>query len=423
VVRSGNVTASPARDYTVKLDVKGLQPGRRYRYQFDALGDRSPLGLTRTLPATTAHVRLALVSCSNYPAGFFNAYAALAVRDDLDAVVHLGDYIYEFANGVFGDGTAIDRIPDPVDEIVTLDDYRRRYATYRRDVDLQALHARHPMIAIWDDHEFADNAWLGGTGDWAARRLAAMRAYVEWMPVREPKRFEDFHLYRRFTFGRLAVLAMLDTRSGRDGQVFATDERALRDPRRHLISRSQEQWLDDTLLSARSAGTTWALVGQQVMFSPSAPPGTTIRNPDAWDGYQAERQRVRELLAHAGNAIVLTGDVHSSWAFDIPRDPWDGYHPESGEGSMAVELIVPAVSSPPYVQTDDDRALVASLQRSLPHLKFLEGEHRGFVVLDVTPDRVVAEWHRTPDVLRRSADAPIAKTLAVEAGAPHWVAS
>ena len=360
IVRSGTVTTSARRDHTVKVDVRGLEPGRPYLYRFDALGESSALGRTKTLPLATSRLRLAIVSCSNYPAGFFNAYAAIAAREDLDAVVHLGDYIYEFADGVFGDGAAIGRIPDPAHEAITLDDYRRRYATYRLDPDLQAVHQRHPLIAVWDDHEFADNAWFGGSGsedpaslaDWSSRRGAAMRAYLEWLPVREAERDASFRIYRSFRFGTLATLAMLDTRSVRDGQVNRTDERGLTDPRRRLMGARQEQWLTDTLRASKQAGTTWSLIGQQVMFSPFSVPGTPVRNPDAWDGYQAERSRVRDILAGTGNAAILTGDVHSSWAFDVPRDPWSGYHADTGEGSIAVELIAPAVSSEPYFTGD-----------------------------------------------------------------------
>jgi alkaline phosphatase D len=422
VVRSGATRTSAARDFTVKIDVGGLQPGRPYQYRFTALGESSAVGRTRTLPAMTRQARLAVVSCSNYPAGFFNAYAAIALRQDLDAVVHLGDYIYEFADGVFGDGAGIGREPDPVHETITLDDYRRRYAVYRRDPDLQALHRQHPFIAIWDDHEFADNAWAGGSGSqeiwhaggWNARRDSALRAYLEWMPIREPRRGASFALYRSFDFGTLATLAMLDTRSDRDGQVNRTDDAGIRDPRRRLMGVRQERWLTDGLMAAKASGTTWSLIGQQVMFSHFTVPGQPIRNPDAWDGYRAERSRVTDLLAQAGNAVVLTGDMHSSWAFDVPRDPWSGYRADTGEGSIAVELIAPAVSSPPYLTADEDRTIGTEIRRSLPHLKYLEGMNRGYLLVDLTPARLEASWHFTPDVRTRSTETRLASTVIVD---------
>ncbi len=416
VVRSGVVTASADRDFTVKVDVRGLLPGRTYLYRFDAGGDVSPIGRTLTLPADPPRMRLAVVSCSNYPAGYFNAYAAIAAREDVDLVVHLGDYIYEFANGVFGDGTPLGRVPDPEHEAITLEDYRRRHACYRRDPDLQALHARLPFITVWDDHELADNAWFGGTGDWPARRAAAIRAYTEWMPVREGGHPDAFRLYRSFSFGKLATLAMLDARSLRDGQVNATDLKGLADPRRRVLGAIQEHWLADTLRVSHRTDVAWSLIGQQVMFSPFTSPGQPVRNPDAWDGYQAERTRLRDLLATAGNTALLTGDVHSSWAFDVPRDPWSGYQPTSGDGSITVELIAPAVSSPPYFMGDEDRTLGTTIRRSLPHLKFLDGDHRGFLLLEVTRARLEASWHITPDVLRRSADSHQVAAFVVEAG-------
>jgi len=248
------------------------------------------------------------------------------------------------------------------------------------------------------------------------RRAAAMRAYLEWMPIREIGTTESFRLYRSFTFGRLATLAMLDTRSVRDGQVNKTDERGLRDPRRRLMGVPQEQWLSDTLRRATQAGITWSLIGQQVMFSPFDTPGAPVKNPDSWDGYQAERGRVRDLLASVGNAAILTGDVHSSWAFDVPRDPWSGYRADTGDGSIAVELIAPAVSSPPYFMGNEEQTLGTAIRRSLPHLKYLDGEHRGYLLLDVTAARLEASWHVTPDVLRRSPAERTAATLVVEAG-------
>ena len=195
IVTQGTARTSSDRDFTVKVDAAGLQPGRPYYYVFETGGDRSAVGRTRTLPTRAVdRVRLASLCCSNYPAGFFNVYRCVANRDDLDAVVHVGDYIYEFENGIYGDGSGLLRIPEPRREAVTLSDYRVRYATYRSDPDLQEAHRRHPFIAVWDDHELTNDAWLGGAanhnpdkgeGDWATRRAAAYQAYLEWMPIRE----------------------------------------------------------------------------------------------------------------------------------------------------------------------------------------------------------------------------------------------
>jgi alkaline phosphatase D len=425
VAARGTATATAARDFTVKVDVRGLESGRAYLYQFEVGGSFSPTGHTRTLPLETARLRLAVVACSNYPAGYFNAYATIAHLDDLDAVVHLGDYIYEFADGDFGDGATLGRYPDPVHEAITLEDYRRRYATYRRDPDLQALHAAHPMIAVWDDHEFADNAWTGGAnnhdpwfdeGDWSVRRRAATQAYREWMPVREPSGREPFQLYRSFRFGSLATLAMLDTRTFRNEQVEPADANALRAPRRTLLGPAQEQWLYRTLQTASAAGTVWPLIGQQVMFSPFSEPGTPIRNNDAWDGYQAERGRIREFLGTLAQPVVLTGDMHSSWAFDIPRDPWTGYRAATGDGSLGVELITPAVSSPPYFTPALVDTLAPLLASSLPHLKFMEGQRRGFLLVEASPTRLDATWHFSATVTRRTAATTIGARMAVETG-------
>ena len=193
VIASATLETSAMRDHTVKVDVPGLSPGRTYYYAFDADGDTSAVGRTQTLPEESVdRVRLATVSCSNYPAGYFNVYRCLANRSDLDAVLHLGDYIYEFANGVYGDGADSGRVPMPAGEASTLADYRWRYATYRTDIDLQAVHAAHPFIAVWDDHEIVNDAWRGGApthkgseADWRVRQGAAYQAYLEWMPVRE----------------------------------------------------------------------------------------------------------------------------------------------------------------------------------------------------------------------------------------------
>src|SRR5262245_974712 len=275
VVMRGTTATGWERDFTVKIDATGLKPSTPYYYRFAALGERSPIGRTKTMPASdAAHLRLAVASCSNFPFGYFNAYAGIARRADLDAVLHLGDYIYEYANGVYGDGTKIGRISDPNREAISILDYRMRHAQYKSDPDLQEAHRQHPWIVTWDDHEVANNTWRDGAenhqpdrgeGGFASRRDAAVQAYFEWMPIREDRATRRPRIYRTFPIGGLADLIMLDTR------VIERDEQAVRrdavaivdDPSRTLLGRAQEQWLYDELRESKRTGTRWQLLGQQ----------------------------------------------------------------------------------------------------------------------------------------------------------------
>jgi len=428
VVAQGTARTASDRDFTVKVDAGGLQPGRPYYYVFETGGARSPVGRTRTLPTAAERIRLASVCCSNYPSGFFNVYRCVANRADLDAVIHLGDYIYEFENGRYGDGSGLLRIPEPRKEAVTLDDYRIRYATYRSDPDLQEAHRLHPFISIWDDHELTNDAWSGGAanhnpeegeGDWATRRAAAYKAYLEWMPIREAPG-GGIHLYRSFSFGTLADLFMLDTRGLRDQQVGSTDIAALADPRRSILGAPQETWLFDQLRASQRAGSAWRLLGQQVMFSRLGQPGRGALLPDSWDGYPFARDRVMDLLTseRVRDVAVLSGDVHSSWAFDVPWNPWEGYE-RAGKGSIAVELVAPAISSPPLFTAPEMRDRSVLLRALLPHLKFLEGESRGYVLLDITRQQLRGEWYFVPTVLERSAAEQRATAFICERGSAH----
>ncbi len=431
VVASGEVRTSAARDFTVKVDAGGLQPATTYYYRFATGNTSSPIGRTRTLPAERApRLRLALVSCANYPYGFFNVYARLASRLDLDAVLHLGDYIYEFENGRYGDGAPLGRVPRPVGETISLDDYRERYATYRSDPDLQAAHRQHPFITVWDDHELANNAWRegaqnhqpGAEGDWRTRRAAAWRAYLEWMPVRDQGGLAP-RLYRSFRFGGLVDLLMLDTRSQRDAQAARDDARAHADPSRTMLGAAQEAWCFDELRESRRAETPWRLLGQQVLFTRMTPEGRSVQNADNWDGYQGARDRVLDLLERERirDVVVLTGDVHSSWAMDVPRSSWSGYSSRTGEGSLAVEIVTPAISSPPIFRDGQGRERAAALRVLLPHLKFMDGEHRGFVILDITAARLQADWFFVPTVLERVDGETPAASLVAERGSSHLV--
>jgi alkaline phosphatase D len=428
VVSRGEVRTGAARDYTVKVDAGGLQPGHTYYYAFSAGPERSPTGRTRTLPSAADRIRLAVVSCSNYPYGFFNVYGRVAARPELDAVLHLGDYTYEFENGRYGDGAALNRLPAPLGETITLADYRERYAIYRTDPDLQEAHRQHPFITVWDDHELANNAWRDGAqnhqpaseGDWAARRTAAYRAYLEWMPVREQSGASPL-LYRSFRFGSLADLIMLDTRAIRDEQVAPDNIAGLADPKRTILGAAQEQWCFGELRTSQRRGASWRLLGQQVLFARMTPLGRQVRNADTWDGYQAARERVLDVIAgdRIDNVVVLTGDVHSSWAMDVPRSPWDDYRAQTGERSLAVEFSTPAISSPPPFSDGQGRERAAALKVMLPHLKFMDGEHRGYVLLDVTADRVRTDYMFVPTVTSRSSDETRAAALVTERGTAH----
>ena len=429
IVGRGTVDTSAARDFTVKIDAANLRPGRPYYFAFEAGGERSLIGRTRTLSERADRLRFASVSCANYPAGFFNVYGCVARRDDLDFVIHLGDYIYEFANGTYGDGSLNNRVPLPPGEAVTLADYRQRFASYRTDADLQLAHSRHPFIAVWDDHEVANNAWSGGAethtdkqGPWAERKAAATRAYMEWMPVREAS--GGAPLYRAFKIGDLADLLMLDTRTFRDRQVAGDDTQRLADPKRSMLGGSQESWLFDRLRSSERSGTAWRLLGQQVMFANITPPGIKVRNIDHWDGYPAARQRVFDMLTseRITNVAVLTGDIHSSWGLDLPRDPYTGNRPAGGVGSLAVEIVTPAISSPPLFSIEGARETAPLLRVVAPHIKYLEGDSRGYVVAEITRERVVADWHLVPGVAERSLVEKHAARYVCERGASRLMA-
>jgi alkaline phosphatase D len=429
VVARGTAEAVADRDFTVKVDAAGLRPGRLYYYVFDALGQTSPLGRTKTLPErTVSRLRVASVSCSNYPAGYFNVYRCLANRPDLDAVIHLGDYIYEFANGAYGDGAKTGRVPRPATEAVTLADYRLRYATYRTDADLQEAHRVHPFIAVWDDHESAnDSGPLGAIGhgpkdgDWATRFAAAYRAYLEWMPVRE-SRDAGIRLYRSFPFGDLADLVMLDTRGLRDRRIAAGDP-ALSDPARSLLGRPQEAWLAAQMQLSQRRGARWRLLGQQVLFSSVTPPILPLQNVDVWDGYPAARTRVHDMLAaeRVTNLAILTGDLHSSWALDVPRNPWASSGSPALE-PVAVELVTPAISSPPLFDSAAIRETAPMLRIAARHLKYLEGEKRGYVLLDLTPQRLRAEWYHVSTVADRNTAEQRAAAFVVENGSSRLAA-
>jgi phosphodiesterase/alkaline phosphatase D-like protein len=449
IARRGVVRTSPRSDHTVKVDVTGLRPYTRYYYRFRAGGEVSPVGRTQTAPDEPRRVhalRFGLVSCSNYTGGYFGAYQALAQRDDLDFVLHVGDYIYEYGNGAdrYGPAALIGkRDAQPETETIDLRGYRLRHALHKADPDLQAAHRQHPWITIFDDHEVANNAWATGAenhtpgteGDFASRRREAYEAYLEWMPFRLPEQHRTPHqgirFFRRFTFGPLGDLSVLETRQNRSAQVdvpgftatgggfipagIPVVDAALADPARHLPEPEQLDWLKDTIASR---GRRWHLIGNQVVLTPVRWPGAalgvpgnlTLLNSDQWDGYQADQAA---LIAHCaaqpasrGDVVVLTGDIHSSWANDLPSSRGTADYQPAG-----VEFVCPSVTSDGFYElvraslpagTPVPAALAATqgvvgaVTATNPWVRYLNGIGHGYALVDVTPARVQADFYLTP---------------------------
>ncbi len=528
VVREGNTQAPLARDFTVKVDVGGLSPGVYYYYGFSVGKAISPVGRTKTLPANgIPRSSLAVVSCANYPAGYFNVYREVAGRDDIDVVIHLGDYIYEYgADGYGGEqGKKLGRIVEPTHEIVSLADYRTRHAQYRRDPDLRALTSRHPMIAVWDDHETANNSYKDGAenhnhgeGDWGARKAAAIRAYYEWLPIRMADEQAPVKTYRSFQLGDLASLIMLDTRiAGRIRQIdYGTELANLSTPfdftdpanpaavpneedrtgidpgkirqvvtpfdvsgpepepildyariqalsedelpdgiaylpdadkfrrdvldvaDRTILGARQEAWLREELKASKSAGIPWQILGQQLLIgellgpdlsdAPPLPGETTAFgrqvmdqikmtynydlpiNMDAWDGYPAARERLAgDILAYANNVVVLSGDTHNAWAFnlDVPgtAQPY------------AVEFGTPSVSSTgleAIVPVEPDAVALALVEKN-GELVYANTTDRGYMIVNVTREAVTSRWYFVDTIDGRDFTSRCDKALQVRA--------
>ncbi|MGW7493629.1 alkaline phosphatase D family protein [Streptomyces luteogriseus] len=442
VVAKGSTTATAASDHTVKADIRGLQPGTDYWFRFSAGGTDSPAARTRTAPAHDAAVtglRFGVVSCANWEAGYFSPYRHLAARGDLDAWLHLGDYIYEYGTGEYGTRDKVVRPHAPAHEIVTLADYRIRHARYKTDPDLQALHATAPVVAIWDDHEFANDAFSGGAenhtegaeGAWSARQAAAKQAYFEWMPVRPAIAGTT---YRRLRFGKLADLSLLDLRSFRSQQVKVGNGE-VDDPDRTLTGRAQLDWLKAGL---KSSDTTWRLVGNSVMISPFAigslsadllkplakllglPQEGLALNTDQWDGYTDDR---REILAHLRtnairNTVFLTGDIHMAWANDVPVDA--GTYPLSP--SAATEFVVTSVTSDnldDIVKVPEGTvSAVASpvIRAANRHVHWVDTDRHGFGVLDITAERAQMDFYVISDRAKRDATAKWSRSYRTRSG-------
>tara|TARA_R110002110_G_scaffold114374_5_gene283808 strand:- start:48400 stop:50148 length:1749 start_codon:yes stop_codon:yes gene_type:complete len=453
ILASGSGTTDEAVDFTVKVDVTGLAAGTVYFYRFRVRDRVSEVARTRTAPAgATATAAFAVVSCSNYPTGYFNVYREVA-QQPVDAVLHLGDYIYEYAPGGYASANAeaLGRVVEPATEILTLADYRTRYAQYRSDPDLQAAHAAHPFIVVWDDHEIANDAWREGAenhdpeneGEFSARRAAAIQAWYEWLPVRPPTSAEEI-IYRRLPYGDLLDLIMLDTRViGRDQQFVYPDfvnggiidvdatRAAAGDSGRTLLGAQQLAWLEEQLTGSTAR---WQILGQQVLMGRYALPSPILEalepsiggddtlaagtaavlaavaaknkapgdrtleeqmlldsaipyNLDAWDGYDFERNRVLDFAAQLGSRLVVL-------AGDT-HNAWASQLRSSTGEVVGVEFATASVTSPGLdaVLGADAAALFAPLMSilvdDLVYANFLD---RGYLTVAFAEDAVTAEW-------------------------------
>lgn len=425
LVKGGEFETGPERDHTVSVDVEGLDPSSPYWYRFEALGERSRPGRTKTSP--DGHVpamTFAVASCQDYQVGHYSAWRHIAARP-LDFVLHLGDYIYEYED----DGDDF-RPVLPAHEIQTLADYRARHATYRSDPDLRAAHARHPFIHVWDDHEVANDRWKDGAenhqedeGDYEAREAAAYRAYFEWIPMRRPEETQDpTRIYRRFAFGDLVDLFMLDTRSYRDQPIGAfltpNADPAISDPERTILGDEQEEWFKGGLTESPAR---WSLVGNQVMIAhlkygntpdqlaqplselTGLPRDGFTANYDQWDDYQPERREILEHLRDGtdGNVVFLTGDIHTSWANELYVNPGNSLM----EDPVGAEFVGPSITSinlnelmggtPPRTTSI---AVEEFAKANNPHIRWTELDSNGYMVVTVTGDRVRGDWMFVSDI-------------------------
>lgn len=431
VVQQGQALAKRTTDYTLTIDVEDLAEGTIYFYRFFAKGHISRTGRTKTLPGGSPEgFQMAVVSCANYASGFFNAYRDIADAEDIDLVVHLGDYIYEEGTGGFGtqDAGALDRVPFPNKELVTLPDYRTRYAQYRADPALQDLHARVPFVCIWDDHEIVNGSWSRGSldhlvdemGSWKARRDAAMQAYHEWLPLRLSKPDQKDRIFRSFRVGDLFQLTLLDTRHfGRERLLarpqgmldYITNEMRRRFDKRDVLGDAQEKWFGEEIAAGGSA--RWHLVGQQFLVTPLDLPdlaplidldasGLMSRsalegvvsfsqlNPlfltDSWEGYENAKKRFLTQLSNSKSVpVVLTGDIHTAICADLTL---------KGD-VIAHELVTPSISSPGLDQIFPSvvpGAVAQGFKEQNPDLHYIDGQRRGWLHLDICAQEVTADW-------------------------------
>ena len=429
IVSGGQMVTGPWRDYTVKITVDGLRPGATHYYRFIGPdGSKSPVGRTKTLPiGNVKNFNIAVFSCSNLGFGEFNAYGHAAARGDIDLVLHMGDYIYEYARGGYDGGAEFAKRIFPDEEILSLADYRLRYASYRADPQLQALHAAFPVIPNTDDHEGTNDMWEGGAqnhqadeGDWTNRKNAAMQVWREWLPVGETP-------WKSYDIGTLATYYRTDTRAVARSKPYdhATFMRApdpakamaefrdglWQDDAMTMLGSEQENWLfqsfakDKPLWSVVASGTNMGFnyTPQDALdwIAPDAAERTKSyvrqgiaagkaglpNNLDNWGGYPKARARLLSAAQRADlNLVVVTGDSHNGWAFDLPHD---------GK-PVGIEFGGHSVSSPGYEQatkgTDPASVARGMVENNRAELRWMDSSNRGYMVISLTPAAATNEW-------------------------------
>lgn len=434
IKREGVARASAASDHTVKVDAKSLEPGKVYYYRFIWDGKTSPVGKTRTAPAATAHLdkyKLAVASCANWECGYFGSYrgmAQAAEAGEIDVVVFLGDYVYEYPTGEYAGKSGVSRPHVPLHEITTLKDYRERYGRYRTDKNLQAAHAAAPWVVVWDDHESANDSWREGAenhtenveGKWVQRVSDAEQAYLEWLPVRATRPSAAGKIYRSFRFGDLINLTMMDLRSYRDEQHSALS-RENGAAGRTMLGSEQFQWVTEQV---QQSTTAWNVLGNSVMISPMEIghlPQTTkdnrlanqvlddftqstgiVANSDQWDGYRAERAKLLDVLSQTTpHTLVLTGDIHSEWAHSLQHKG----------NEIGCEMVCSSISAPnvdeivtTYTKTytpEDNRIthlVEGVMYSSNPWVNHVDFDSHGFGIATVSRNQVQMDFYRVSDV-------------------------
>lgn len=411
IVAQGTVTTDATKDYTVKVDVTGLSPYTTYYYDFFTDNKYSIRGRTRTAPqGNQDSLRFAVMSCASYEWGYYNAYKRVAERNDIDAVMHLGDYIYEGDDGTIG---AV-RPLQPTNELIVLSDYRMRHSYHKLDSDLRDVHQQYPFVVTWDDHETANNSWFGGAdahdpgteGNWFDRKSAGIKAYFEWMPVRMPDPNDDERIYRQLSYGDLVDFFVMDTRlEGREEQ-----EVNVNDPNRTILGANQFNWMINGM---KNSNAQWKVMAQQVMMTPFELAGSNFSD-DSWDGYVPERNRLYDsiIMNNIQDFVVITGDIHSSWASDLPMA---GYDENTGANSAGVEFITPSVTTP---------TLPISVGESVikffnDQIKYVDINDHGYFVLDLNQQRAQADWYHVGQVIQPSTNHSYDESWYTATGSRH----